>query len=221
MHGRRRIELPGFSYISHGIEERIFMKRQVSLWGIGVVSAIAASLCCIMPVIAFLAGVGGIASVFAWIEPIRPYLILFTLLSLGAAWFVKFRSHQQTNCACEDKPGFLQSKMFLSIVTVFAVAMLTFPYYSFLFFTNNESRSVAIKESDLTAVELSIEGMTCSGCEEHIVHTVRQLDGIAHVEASYKSGHALIKCDQSKMSLKIIADAINATGYRVASAQLR
>lgn len=42
--------------------------------------AIAASLCCIIPLLAFVAGVSGMASAFSWIVPIRPYLIAFTVI---------------------------------------------------------------------------------------------------------------------------------------------
>jgi mercuric ion transport protein len=41
----------------------------------GVVAALAASSCCIPPVIAAIAGVGGISSSMSWMEPFRPYLI--------------------------------------------------------------------------------------------------------------------------------------------------
>lgn len=50
-------------------------KSSGSLLGAGVLSAIAASLCCITPVLALIAGSSGIASTFSWIEPARPYLI--------------------------------------------------------------------------------------------------------------------------------------------------
>ena len=44
--------------------------------GVGIFAAIAASLCCITPLLAILAGASGIASAFSWLEPARPYLIV-------------------------------------------------------------------------------------------------------------------------------------------------
>ena len=48
----------------------------------GLFAAIAASSCCIPPVIALIAGVGGSASALSWMEPFRPYLIGLAPLSL-------------------------------------------------------------------------------------------------------------------------------------------
>lgn len=118
----------------------------------GVIAAIASSLCCITPVLALIAGSTGIASSFSWIEPFRPYLIGFTILVLGFAWYLKLkpRTDEELACACEaddlssgkaGKPSFWQSKKFLGIVTVFAVLMMAFPYYSKVFFFNPTKRS--------------------------------------------------------------------------------
>ena len=50
----------------------ISIKSSGTFTGAGVLSAIAASLCCIAPVIALLAGGSSIAASFSWIEPARP-----------------------------------------------------------------------------------------------------------------------------------------------------
>ena len=62
------------------------MKKQNRLLGAGVLTAITASLCCITPVLAIVAGSSGIAASFSWLEPFRPFLIGLTVLVLGFAW---------------------------------------------------------------------------------------------------------------------------------------
>lgn len=57
----------------------------------GVFAAIGASLCCITPVLAVLAGSTGLASSFSWMEPFRPYLIALTVLVLTYAWWDKLK----------------------------------------------------------------------------------------------------------------------------------
>ena len=59
------------------------MKSESKLISAGLLTAITASLCCITPVLALIAGTSGIASTFSWIEPFRPYLIGLTVLVLG------------------------------------------------------------------------------------------------------------------------------------------
>ncbi len=187
---------------------------------IGLLTAITASLCCITPVMAFVAGASGIAATFSWIEPFRPYLIGLTVAVLGFAWYQKLkpRSAEEIACACEEdeKPAFWQSKKFLAIITVVAGALLFFPSYSSVFFPNNEKQVLVVQESNLQEVQLTVQGMTCTGCEEHVKHTALQLDGVLEATASYKEGTAKVKFDKSTISIDKIGQAIEEeTGYKV------
>ncbi len=116
------------------------MKNKLAITSL--LTAITASLCCITPVLALIAGTSGIASTFYWVEPFRPYLIGLTVLILGLAWHQKLKPDKEIDCECEKddlpdgkagKPKFIQSKTFLGIVTAFAIVMLAFPYYSGIF----------------------------------------------------------------------------------------
>ena len=91
------------------------MKTDKKLIGAGLLTAIAASLCCITPVLALVAGTSGLASTFSWLEPFRPYFIGLTILVLGFAWYQKLKPKKQIDCNCEteEKQKFIQSKMFL------------------------------------------------------------------------------------------------------------
>ncbi len=65
------------------------MKTDKKLIGAGFLTAIAASLCCVTPLLALVAGTSGLASTFSWLEPFRPYFIGLTILVLGFAWSSK------------------------------------------------------------------------------------------------------------------------------------
>ena len=191
------------------------MKKR--LIGISVITAITASLCCITPVLALIAGTSGIASTFSWLEPFRSYLIGFTVLVIGFAWYQKLKSRNEIDCECEtdEKPKFMQSKTFLAIVTVFAIVMLAFPYYSGIFYSNMEKQIVIVDKSDIKTTEFKINGMTCASCEEHVNHEVNKLNGILNSKASYESGNAIVEFDKTKTNETEIEKAINATGYKV------
>lgn len=194
-------------------------KTSKGLIGAGLLSAIAASLCCITPVLALIAGSSGIASTFSWLEPARPYLIGITVLVIGFAWYQKLkpRTKEQIECDCEtdEKPSFLQSKMFLGIVTVFAALMLAFPYYSHIFFPKTESKVIIIESNNIASANFEIAGMTCQGCEEEVKHEVSQLSGFISAEVNHETGKATVKFDKSKTTIEQVATAINATGYKV------
>jgi len=193
------------------------MKTDKKLIGAGLLTAFAASLCCITPVLALVAGTSGLASSFSWLEPARPYFIGLTILVLGFAWYQKLKPQKQIDCNCEtdEKPKFIQSKMFLGIVTAFAIVMLAFPYYAHIFYPKTEIFLPTVDKSDIKTTEFKISGMTCAGCEEHVNHEVNKLSGIVSSKASYESGNAIIEFDKTKTNEAEIEKAINSTGYNV------
>ena len=187
------------------------------LIGTGLLTAIAASLCCITPVLTLIAGTSGLASTFSWLEPFRPYFIGLTILVLGFAWYQKLKPKKQIDCNCEteEKPKFIQSKMFLGIVTVFAIIMLAFPYYAHIFYPKTEKQVIVVDKSNVQTVEFTISGMTCASCEEHVNHEVNKLSGIIKSTASFENENAIVEFDNSKTNIAEIEKAINGTGYSV------
>ncbi len=185
------------------------------LFGVGIFAAIAASLCCIAPLLALIAGVSGLASAFTWVEPLRPYLIGITILTLGFAWHQKLKPKKEITCECEidEKSYFFQSKRFLGIVTVFAILMLSFPYYNTAIFApkNNSSE---ITKVDLTTVNLQINGMTCEGCEASVSNYATAA-GSEFVTSNHKTGEAIIKFNKNKTNIDSIISNIELLGYEV------
>lgn len=198
-------------------------KSTGTLMSAGIFSAIAASLCCITPVLALIAGGSGIASTFSWLEPARPYLIGSSIIVLAFAWSQKLKPQAVDDCGCDVnvKRGFIQSKTFLLIVTIFAAAMIAFPYYSKIFFPKSEKQIMVVEKSDIQSAEFKIKGMTCEGCTEEVKHEVNKLKGILKVESSYKNANAFIEYDNSKTDTAQIIKAINSTGYLVTQTILK
>ncbi len=193
------------------------MKTDKKLIGAGLLTTIAASLCCITPVLALVAGTSGLASTFSWLEPFRTYFIGLTICVLGFAWYQKLKPKKQIDCDCEmeDKPKFIQSKMFLGIVTAFAIVMLAFPYYAHIFYPKTEKQIIVVDKSNIQKIEFTISGMTCASCEGHVNHEVNKLTGIISSKASYENGNAVVEFDNSKTNSSEIEKAINTTGYTV------
>ena len=191
------------------------MKNKLTVTSI--LTAITASLCCITPVLALIAGTSGIASAFSWIEPFRPYLIGLTILVLLFAWYQKLKPEKEIDCECEtdEKPKFMQSKTFLGIVTAFAIVMLAFPYYSSMLYPKTEKQIIIVDKSNIKTIEYKISGMTCASCEAHVNHEVNKLNGIVNSKTSYENGNAIIEFDETKTNELEIEKAINATGYKV------
>lgn len=199
------------------------MKKNNEIVGAGILTAIASSLCCITPVLALISGTSGVASTFSWLEPFRTYLIGFTILLLGFAWYQKLKHKKEIDCDCEtdEKPSFLQSKLFLGIVTLFAISMTVFPFYSSIFYPKTEKEIIIMDKANIQTINLEVKGMTCASCEEHINHSVNQLYGILKVKSSYENGNTEIEFDNSKTTVEEIEKAVNSTGYSVINTKIK
>jgi len=86
--------------------------------------------------------------------------------------------------------------------------------------TKNSSAKVATVVSEnlqTAAVEVSIQGMTCTGCEQTIQSGISSLKGVKQVKADFKNGKAFVEflpdvADTVQMKEKIVA-----SGYAVAA----
>lgn len=192
-------------------------------WVAGLLAAVAASLCCITPVLAFLGGASGMVSSFSWIDPYRPYLIGFTIVVFIFAWYQKLKPQKQVDCNCEAdiKKSFWQSKLFLGIVTVIAALLIAFPYYAKIFYPKpQETKVILIDKSNIATVQLNISGMDCEGCTAHINGELSKVNGVIEAITSYKSKNAIVKYDNSKTSVDSISNMINNIGYKVISSSI-
>ncbi|MBI5857578.1 MAG: mercuric transport protein MerTP [Sphingobacteriales bacterium] len=188
-------------------------------WIAGILTATAASLCCITPVLALISGTSGIASTFSWMEPYRPYLIGLTIVVLGFAWYQKLKPRKKDEIACdceEDKPSFWQGKTFLGIVTVLAFLLMAFPKYSHIFYPKAEKKEIIVVDrNSIQQVKLNIKGMTCEACTETINLALSKVSGVLEYKTEYKNGSSTVKFDKSKTGEQDIINAVNETGYKV------
>ena len=197
----------------------ISIKSSGTFTGAGVLTAIAASLCCITPGIALLAGSSSIAANFSWIEPARPYLIGLSIAVLAFAWYLKLKpaktNDMDCNCETAKKSSFLQSKTFLGIITVFAALMMTFPLYAKMFYPKPKAETTAFAVVDnKQQIKFTIQGMTCEACEEHVNNELSKVNGVLAYNTSYVTRSSLVTFNKSKVDVKAIEAAIKKTGYK-------
>ena len=195
------------------------MKNNKSLIA-GIFAAIGASLCCITPVLALIGGASGLATSFSWIEPYRPYFITVTVLIFAFAWYQKIKPQNQNDCDCEinNKKSFWQTKIFLGIITVIATLLIAFPYYAKIFYPMPPlTKVIVVDKNNMHTVQLNIKGMDCEACTAHINNELLKVNGVIEANTFYKNGNAIVKFDDSKISVDAITNAINVIGYKVTS----
>lgn len=190
-------------------------KYEGKLLGAGILSAVAASLCCITPLLAIIAGSGSLFSILSWSHSARPYLIGATFLLLVFAWFQKLKQKAVDDCCTpQNKSNFIQSKKFLFLITIISVLMISYPLYSGIFYSK-DSNTTLVNDSNKQTVNFDVSGMTCSSCEQHITSAVNKLVGVMKSNAEYESGKVIVEYDNSKTKVSEITNAINSTGYKV------
>jgi copper ion binding protein len=70
-------------------------------------------------------------------------------------------------------------------------------------------------------MDLSVEGMTCSGCENTINTGVSEIAGVIEVTSSFKDGKTFVKFDSTQTNIDEISQVINEKGYNVKGFSLR
>lgn len=72
-----------------------------------------------------------------------------------------------------------------------------------------------INLENLVEVTISVNGMTCEGCENAVKKSIRSLEGIAEVTASHKDSVAIVKYDKTLATEDAIEKKIADAGYTV------
>jgi copper ion binding protein len=87
---------------------------------------------------------------------------------------------------------------------------LTFPYLKL----SNQNPTANQIKGEIVEVVISVEGMTCIGCEFNVENAVNTLDGIIQVKANYQKGEVYVKFEKGKVTVDEIVNAINKSGYK-------
>lgn len=183
-----------------------------------LVTSVAASLCCIAPVLALISGASGAASSLSWLEAWRPYLIGLSVVLLGWAWYQQLKSPKAAlDCGCEDeRRSFWQGRSFLAAITVVAGLLITFPVYAHIFYRNGSNRNITpVVQDHRIVVALHVQGMGCADCEGPLNSKLAGVKGVLAYKTSYLTGSSQVVFDSSQTNIVRIIAAVEETGYKV------
>jgi len=105
----------------------------------GVIAAIAASLCCVGPLVLVMLGIGGAwVANLAVLEPFRPYFLGAAVIALFFAWKKIYRTPAAAACTPGSLCAMPQTnriyKVLFWMVAVLVVLAMVFPYLAPLFY---------------------------------------------------------------------------------------
>ena len=175
-------------------------------------SALAASLCCLGPLVAAVLGIGGFAA-SSWFAAWRPYFLAASFGLLALAWYLTYRRAPGT-CAdgesCAPAAGRKGAKIFLWVVTALAIPAALFPS---LLSLGGTSLATATK-ADGTELRVRIPSMDCVACAKGIEATLRRTPGVIHATVDYDTKNAVIVFDPQRTTAAELIATIDRTGFK-------
>lgn len=179
----------------------------------GFLSALAASLCCIGPILALVAGAGSFAAA-GWFERWRPAFLMVTAALLVIAWWLTLRARrvacEDSTCASPQRGRWTLGALTFSTVLVAAVAM--FPQ---LAQTAANSPVAAIgTPAQGSVLRVRIPDMDCAACALGIEGTLKRVPGVRAATVRYASKEAEVVYDPASISRQAVIARIDATGFK-------
>jgi len=185
-----------------------------------LLAAVAASICCIGPVVAVILGVGSLAAA-SGLEKWRPLFLGVTFVLLGVAWYLTYRKPRIEGCAdgasCATKPAVKGGKGVLWIATALAVALAALPLYAGAVARLLHPEELGPARSaggNVESLKVKIPSMDCAACAVNIQRTLRKEEGVARAEVVFKTKEAVIEYDPARISAEKIVAVIDETGFK-------
>lgn len=195
---------------------------QKATLGGSVLAAIAASLCCIGPLVTVALGAGGFAA-SAVFEKWRPVFLGVTFALLALAWYLTYRKPE---AACEDgstcatKPAAKWNKLVLWIATGIVLIAATFPSLSSAIARVTLGGSdaccapSAVVHSNTAVLKVKIPSMDCAACALNIQTILRKQAGVQQAQVSFDTKEAVVRYDAAKLSPEKVISAIDQSGFK-------
>lgn len=202
------------------------MKRFAILIG-AAFAAIAASACCILPLIlgAVSAGTAGFGTALA---PYRPYLMGLTLLLLGAGFYFTYRPAKaansdsdccavtETDCCATNKVLRMKrlSKALLWAVTVFTLAVMAYPWVAqYRAGASAASALVAATPPKAQTALFTIPSMDCPACAVNIADALKKTPGVYDAKVDFDTKQASVHYNPGQVNITKLREAIDRTGF--------
>jgi copper chaperone CopZ len=197
--------------------------RRSFIFGGSLMAAVAASLCCILPVLAAVTGAGAIAA-GAVFERWRPYLLGLTGLLLAGGFFLAWRDHKKACAAdslCVTKPMGRWNRIALGILATGVVALAAFPYYSGAvarLVVREPGPATSVSAANLSTVAFQVPDMDCPACAVGLSAAFRKLPGVADAKLDVDSRKAVVTFDPGTQNVAALKKVITDAGFHIAPA---
>lgn len=191
----------------------------------GLLAAVAASSCCILPLILGAASAGTLG-LGAALAPYRPYLVGLTLLLLAGGFYFTYRPQQsgcKTECDTTQKTARAKrfNKTLLWVVAVFTVGALAYPNLAAYAVSRAESKAPMVAESlPSQEVAFTVGNLTCAECTLSIAKALKNAPGVYEASIDFASKRAVVRYDAKRVGVTKLRSVIEQSGFSVTGSDL-
>jgi mercuric ion transport protein len=195
----------------------------------GLIGAVAASSCCILPLVLFALGIGG-----AWIgnlTALAPYQPIFIVITLGILAYGFWLVYGRVACRDADSCARPVSDRLLKVGLWTATLALAPPWRSPLWLVHSsEADGGPMRYTAITClvaplltvsaalaaektVTLSVANMTCAACPYIVQKTLAAVPGVTAAKVSFEDKTATVTFDDGQTDVSALTAATNDAGY--------
>jgi copper chaperone CopZ len=192
------------------------------IFGGSLVAAVAASLCCILPVLAAMTGTGAAAAGLVF-DRWRPYLLILSGLLLAGGLFLAWLDHKKA-CApgsiCSARQMGRSNSIALGILAASVVAMAAFPHYSGAIarlVVRQPPPLPALASANLSTAAFQVPDMDCPACAVALSAAFRKQPGVVEVKLDVDSHMAVLTFDRSTENIAALKKVITDAGFHIST----
>lgn len=187
-----------------------------------VAAAFVSCLCCLGPLMAVGLGFGafGVA-----VEPLRPYLLVASVVALGFGFRRVYRRPGVTcgiDGRCASDPGGRTTRVVLWCAALMVLVMGIAPYaagplgaaFSETKVTSTPDATTHTPATEHSKATLEVKGMTCAGCETTVRLALERTPGVGSASVSFERGQAIVDYDPARVTpTELARELTRQTGY--------
>ena len=188
--------------------------KKLSIGG-ALLAALAASSCCLGPLLLAALGVGGAGATAAF-AAYRPYLLGGTALLLVAGFYFTYRNPRAVAgdaCGCERPRATRAARIGLWIATLIVVLVAAAPPLLARWANANRSPAIGAPDANVAKATLHVQGIDCEACAAPIRKVLTKVGGFHDLELDIPKQVVTVTYEPSAGRLAAYVTAIDDLGY--------
>jgi mercuric ion transport protein len=196
--------------------------KKLSLGG-AILAAIAASPCCVGPLVLAALGIAG-GGALAAIGAYRPYVLGVTGVLLSAGFYLTYRKPRAAvegdacGCAKPNPKAGRAGKIGLWIATAMVVVFAASPSLIACFAGRSHDPATSVAASGLAYATIRVQGMDCEACSVNIRNALANVGGFHDMTLDLRAQTIDVAYEPAPGRLQAYVAAIDELGYEVSLA---